>query len=176
MGWEDAPKPRGAGAGPGRGHTAALLVGVVPAVVVVVALPAAWHAAVVLAAELVGLTGALVCKRQGWRAVTRRAGGGPQGLRRCGQDGQGRESGRSTLTQVSGGSLGRVLRCGANGSFWGRGGTSWDPQIPDGGQMCADEVVSDSATPWTAACQASLSFTVSWVCPSSCSLPVGVGS
>lgn len=48
----------------GRGHTAALLVRVVPAVVVVVALPAAWHAAVVLAAELVGLTGALVWKRQ----------------------------------------------------------------------------------------------------------------
>lgn len=52
--------PVGWGAGMGRGHTAALLVRVVPAVVVVIALPAAWHAAVVLAAELVGLTGALV--------------------------------------------------------------------------------------------------------------------
>ena len=52
--------PVGRGAGVGRGHTAALLVGVVPAVVIVIALPAAWHAAVVLAAELVGLTGALI--------------------------------------------------------------------------------------------------------------------
>ena len=52
--------PGGRGAGVGRGHTAALLVGVVPAVVIVIALPAAWHAAVVLAAELVGLTGALI--------------------------------------------------------------------------------------------------------------------
>lgn len=41
-------------------RTAALLVRVVPAVVVVVALPATGHTAVVLAAELVGLTGAFV--------------------------------------------------------------------------------------------------------------------
>ena len=52
--------PVGRGAGMGRGNTSDLLVRVVPAVVVVIALPAAWHAAVVLAAELVGLTGALV--------------------------------------------------------------------------------------------------------------------
>ena len=30
--------------------------------------------------------------------------------------------------------------------------------------------VSDSVTPWTAACQASLSFTISWVCSDSCPL------
>lgn len=42
------------------GRTAALLVRVVPAVIVVVALPTARHAAVVLAAELVWLTGALI--------------------------------------------------------------------------------------------------------------------
>ena len=41
-------------------RTAALLIRVVPTVVVVVALPATWHAAVVLAAELVGLTGAFI--------------------------------------------------------------------------------------------------------------------
>lgn len=41
--------------------TALVLVGVVPAVVVVVALPAARHAAVVLAAELVRLTRPLSC-------------------------------------------------------------------------------------------------------------------
>lgn len=55
--------PRSPGEGQlwaGWGHTAALLVGVVPTVVVVVALPAAGHTAVVLAAELVGFTGALV--------------------------------------------------------------------------------------------------------------------
>lgn len=54
--------------GPGEGgrHTAALLVRVVPAVVVIVTLPAARHAAVVLAAELVRLTGALVWGRGTW--------------------------------------------------------------------------------------------------------------
>lgn len=41
-------------------RTAALLIRVVPAVVVIVALPAPRHAAVVLAAELVGLAGAFI--------------------------------------------------------------------------------------------------------------------
>lgn len=46
------------------GHTAALFVRVVSAVIVVITLPAARDAAVVFAAELVGLTGALVWGRQ----------------------------------------------------------------------------------------------------------------
>lgn len=41
-------------------RTAALLIRVVPTVIVIVALPAARHTAVVLAAELVWFTGALV--------------------------------------------------------------------------------------------------------------------
>lgn len=59
-----ALSPRVSGGGRAA-RTAALLVRVVPAVVVVVALPAARHAAVVLAAELVGLAGAFVW--EGWR-------------------------------------------------------------------------------------------------------------
>lgn len=46
--------------GVGVGPTAALLVRVISAVVVIVTLPAAWDAAVVFAAELVWLTGALI--------------------------------------------------------------------------------------------------------------------
>lgn len=46
-------------------RTAALLVRVVPAVVVVVALPATRHAAVVLAAELVGLAGSFIWEGRG---------------------------------------------------------------------------------------------------------------
>lgn len=52
-------EPAGRGGG-GRAHTAALLIRVVPTVVVIIALPATWHATVVLAAELVGLAGTLV--------------------------------------------------------------------------------------------------------------------
>ena len=47
-------------------------------------------------------------------------GGRRQGPGRCGQDGQERESGHSSLTKVSSGSPGRVLRCGVYGNFWGR--------------------------------------------------------
>jgi len=50
------------GRGSKAARTAALFIRIVPAVIVVVALPAARHAAVVLAAELVRLTGALVCE------------------------------------------------------------------------------------------------------------------
>lgn len=69
-----------------KGHTAALLVRVVPTVVVIVTLPAAWHAAVVLTAELVRFTGALIWGGRHW------GGQGPggrqmQGLEWAGEDG-----------------------------------------------------------------------------------------
>lgn len=56
------PRPGKGNDGWGKavGHTAALLVRVISAVVVIVTLPAAWDTAVVFAAELVWLTGAFI--------------------------------------------------------------------------------------------------------------------
>lgn len=103
------------------GRTAALLVGVVATIVVVVALPAARHAAVVLAAELVWLTGALIWRRQ----VSGRSGTGLGQTLRSMQawHGQAGLAGRVGILAWEGsavGSPGSVLRCGVYKEVWGQ--------------------------------------------------------
>ena len=46
----------------------------------------------------------------------------------------------------------------------GRERWKWDPcgELTGGCRCCSIMVMSDSVTPWAAACQASLSFTISW--------------
>ena len=51
--------------------------------------------------------------------------------------------------------------------FCPRTGTNFSPRSPSSSDLCCS-VAKSCLTPWTAACQASLSFTISWSCSNSC--------